>query len=380
MKILHICLASAFTEGMTYQENFLSTENSKAGHEVTIISDCYKYENGRKIPTDPEEKTLEDGTRLIRLKYDKVLNDFISNKVRKITNLYNEIMKIQPDVIMLHNLSGWETISVARYKKNNPRIRLYGDSHTDRNNSGSNWISLNVLHKFFYKSIIKRSLKFFDKVFYISFEGKDFLMDIYNIPEDILEFYPLGGTIISEEAKRNYRKEKREELGIHENDILLCHSGKMDIKKRTYEIIYNFSRVQNNNIKLILIGVFSDDVERKVSSLIDKDSRIIYLGWQGSDELIKYLAASDLYMQPGSQSATMQNALCTGTPVLFENVRSHEPYKAGNAFAINSCSEMESILKEISNNPKVLNYMSEKAYVLARKLLDYKKLAERITK
>lgn len=380
MKILHICLASAYTEGMTYQDNLLSTENNKAGHSVTIISDCHKYENGHMVSTTSEDKILSDGTRLIRLEYDQIINSFISRKVRKVSKLYDLIDQISPNVIMFHNLSGWELLSVARYKKYNPNIKLYLDSHTDKNNSGTNWLSLNILHKFFYRSIIRKTFHYFDKVFYISYEARDFLKEVYNIPEDILEFYPLGGTIINESDKNKYKKEKRDELGIPPEDILLSHSGKMDDKKRTFEIIDNFSKIPNQNIKLILIGVFSEDVERKVMPLIKEDKRIKFLGWKNSKELIKYIAASDLYLQPGSQSATMQNALCAGTPVLFKNVKSHEAYMAGNAFVIDSCDEMKLIFEENCRNPSLLEEMSKKAYELARRLLDYKVLADRITK
>ena len=104
----------------------------------------------------------------------------------------------------------------------------------------------------------------------------------------------------------------------------------------------------------------------------------MYLGWKNSEELIKYIAASDLYLQPGSQSATMQNALCAGTPVLIENVKSHEAYMSGNAFIINNYEDMEIVFAKICEDPSVLKKMSERVYDLAVNNLDYKKLAERI--
>ncbi|WP_053360969.1 glycosyltransferase family 4 protein [Bacillus sp. FJAT-27251] len=379
MKILHICLASAYTEGMAYQDNLLPAENAKAGHTVTIISDCYKYESGKLRETEAIDKLLPDGTRLIRLKFDRVVNSLISNKVRKVPNLYEIITQIQPDVIMLHNLSTLEILSVARYKKYNPKVKLYADSHTDRNNSGLNWISMKLLHKSFYRILIKKAIQYFDKVFYISFETKQFLEEIYKVPGNLLEFYPLGGTVLSEDQKFQYRKEKRDELGIAEKDILLCHSGKMDVRKKTYEIISNFSKISNQNIKLILIGAFSEEIKEKVLHLMKNDKRIKFLGWQNSEELLKYIAASDLYLQPGSQSATMQSALCVGTPVLFENVKSHEDFMRGNAFAINKCEEMEKIFNQIIENPNILQEMSKKAYAFSKESLDYKILANRIT-
>lgn len=380
MKILHIIFGGAFNEEMSYQGSILPKENRKSGHEVIIIASCYKWDQGKIVKVREEDRVTNDGIRVIRLEFDNIINESISRRIRKCKKLMKYINDIKPDVIFHHDIQGFTLFTVAKYKKENPNIKLYVDSHTDLNNSASNWISLNLQHKLFHKTIAKLTVKYFEKIFYVSYEARDFLIDIYNIPEKKLEFYPLGGLILSKKDKLSYRREKRYELGISENDILLCHSGKMDSLKRTYEILYYFNKVKNENLKLILIGVFSEDVKEKVMPLIQQDDRIIYLGWKSSDELIKYIAASDLYLQPGSQSATMQISLCSGTPVLFANVKSHEVYMKGNAFAINNFDEMESIFHKICEEPDILKEMSDKAYLLASDLLDYRKMADRITR
>ena len=50
--------------------------------------------------------------------------------------------------------------------------------------------------------------------------------------------------------------------------------------------------------------------------LIKSDDRVTYLGWKTGDELIEYLCASDLYLQPGSASITIKQALCCGNAVV----------------------------------------------------------------
>ncbi|HOA82105.1 MAG TPA: glycosyltransferase family 4 protein [Defluviitaleaceae bacterium] len=378
MKILHIALGGPFNEKMSYHENMLAKENKKAGHNVTIITSCYKWDQTKIVKVPEEDRINDDGIRLIRLELDKILNDYYSKKFRRCNKLMSYLNLIKPDVIFHHGIQGLSLFTVSVYKKRNPNVILYVDNHADKNNSASNWLSLNILHKLFYKTIIKLTIKYYNKVFYISFEAKEFLRDVYNIPEYKLEFYPLGGTIINPENKYSYKIQIRKELKISFDDILLCHSGKMDEKKQTYEILKNFQKVKNRKLKLIIIGAFTDEVKKKVIPLIKRDKRIMYLGWKNSEELIKYIAASDLYLQPGSQSATMQNALCAGTPVLIENVKSHEAYMSGNAFIINNYEDMEIVFAKICEDPSVLKKMSERVYDLAVNNLDYKKLAERI--
>lgn len=378
MNILHVGLVGPSNEEMSYQGAILPKENKAAGHDVTVIRSCYKWSQDRVVKV-PEEDTIIDGIRYIRLSYDKIISEMVTEKIRKSKKLKSYLKEIKPDVILNHDVETFELLTVARYKKNNPNIKLYVDNHSDSNNSATNWISMNFLHKMFYGMIIRQSITYIDKILCISYEAIDFLKKVHKIQDNILEFYPLGGTIISMEEKMKYRNEKRSELSFSEKDIIFCHSGKMDYKKRTFELILNFVKVKNPNFKLIIVGVFTEDVEKKVIPLINDDDRIINLGWKNANELIEYIAASDLYVQPGSQSATMQNSLCVGTPVLFDNVKSHEAFMHGNAFAINNYDDMEIIFNQISENPDILSKMSVKAYDLAKDLLDYRKLAERIT-
>ncbi len=378
MKIMHICLVGAgFNEGWSYQENMLTKYNSLAGHDVSIItSQWIRNPNGGIIKLDKTKYVDINSCKIYRL---PIKNRFKpSNRFRRYLGIEEVLNEENPDVIYVHNFQFLDITKIADYIQKNPNVRLYVDSHTDRNNSAQNWISLNILHKFFYKKIIKSIIKYVDKVFYISYEGKDFLKEVYGIPESLLEFYPLGGVVVNEKEKGKHRLGKRRNLGVSQEDIVFCHSGKMDNKKRTYEILENFSKVKDKRFRLIIIGSFTSEVEKRVMPLIQKDNRVIYLGWKSSEELIQYIAASDLYLQPGSQSATMQNALCAGTPVLFENVKSHQPYINGNAFVIDNYDEMKDIFIRISNNPEILKQMSKKAYIIAREILDYEKLADRI--
>jgi len=59
MRIVHVCLASHYTEGMNYQDNILPDVNSQDGHEVLIISDTQKYIDGKLVDTNEEEKNLK---------------------------------------------------------------------------------------------------------------------------------------------------------------------------------------------------------------------------------------------------------------------------------------------------------------------------------
>jgi hypothetical protein len=56
MKIVHICLACFYVEGMGYQENILPQYHAMMGHEVSVLTSNYafnsKYEQTQKNQTD----------------------------------------------------------------------------------------------------------------------------------------------------------------------------------------------------------------------------------------------------------------------------------------------------------------------------------------
>lgn len=378
MKIMHIGLSSAFTENMTYQDNLLSDQNRIDGHEVLYVSDCHKYKNGKLVETEYEEKILENGIRLIRLPYHKILNKFISGKIRKADKLEKIIKEYKPDVILYHGVCGYELKTVAKYKKENTEVKLYVDSHEDFHNSGTNFVSRQFLHKGFNRKVVQNALPYIDKILCVSYECYEFLNKMYKVPENMMELYPLGGTVFPEKIRQKKRMRRRAELGLKNNDILLVHSGKMDKYKRTADILKALKEVNSNNIQLAIIGALADDVNEEITQLIKKDSRVKFLGWKNSDELLEYLCASDLYIQPGGQSATMQNAACCGSALALYPYESHKVLMEETCFYINTIEDMVQLFKKITEQPNILDMKRLESYTLAQNKLDYKILAKRL--
>lgn len=377
MRIVHVCLASHYTEGMNYQDNILPDVNSQDGHEVLIISNAQKYIDGKLIDTEEEEKNLKYNLKLIRINFDKIFTKFISEKIRKVKKLYSILKNFKPDVILFHGMCAYELLTVSRYKKENPHIKLYADSHEDFINSARTFFSKNILHRLFYKRIVLKCLKYIDKVLYISEETRIFLHDFYEIPSDKLEFFPLGGFIIEEEEKKGIREKVRKELKISEEDLILIHSGKLDKLKKTKELLEVFFKLNSNNIYLIIIGNIPDD-NRNLYNLIKEDKRVKYLGWKSGDDLLEYICASDVYMQPGSQSSTSLTAVCCGLPILLYPSISYREMFDTNVFWAKDKREIKEILEKIVENPNILKDMSKRSYEIAKNTFDYKKLAMRL--
>lgn len=395
MKIVHCCLSNYYVDNYNYQENVLSRQNKWDGHQVLIIASTEIFVDGKVAYTTPKKYLNEDGIEVIRVPYKKILPHAIMKKVRAYDNVYNLINDYKPDVIFFHGMLAKELLTIVEYKKRHPLVKVYGDYHADYTNSARNLLSKYVLHKMYYKRIIQGSVPWIEKIFCITISTINFVSEMYQVPYEKLEFYPLGGEIFADSIYEQKRNHIRESLEVKENDILFVHSGKMDKYKRTVELLEAFTKVKNDHFKLVIIGVFLDNIQEKIQRILDEDKRVVYVGWKDSKELVDYLCAADMYLQPGSQSVTMQNAMCCSCALMIYPVISHEPYLHGNGFYVNRAEDLpeleiknklknvetsaiEDVFEKIANQPEILEGMKKQSLKIAKEKLDYKKLAARI--
>lgn len=375
MRIAHVGLASYYTDGMTYQDNHLAEQNVRDGHETLYISNAEKYVDGKLVETGYEDITLECGVHLIRLPYVHTINKFISGKFRKVQGLSEILDKFKPDVILSHDLGYYSVLEVIRYKKDHVDVKLYADTHTDEKNSGRNWLSLHILHRLFYRYLVQRALKYLEKYFYICPDSRRFSVENYGVPEGMMEFLPLGAKILPEEEYREKRKRKRDELALRDGELLLVHSGKLDKLKKTDILLKAFGKVTDLHAKLVIIGSMADDVQESINKLVNLDERVEYLGWKSGDELLEYLCACDLYCQPGSGSATLQNAVGCFCPAMCYPLEGYLMLDKGNFIWVKSEEDMVNVFQKIEAGNIKLSDMVVCAQRCALELLDYRKLA-----
>ena len=378
MKIAHVCLAGAYTEGMNYQDNALVRANRQDGHDVLIVSDCKSFDGGTIVDTQPEDVITSNGARLVRLKFKHFLSKYLTEKLKICPDLETILEDYRPDVILYHGVIGWSMLTVGKYKRNNPGTRLYLDSHEDYNNSGRSWASRLFQYKILTRQLVHRILNEVDKIFYISLETRVFLKEQLRLPDDCLEYYPLGGFLMEENEKQDYRDKVRRELNLDSDSIVFLHSGKLDAMKRTKWILEAFAKIKDPDCRLLIAGDIPDSTAAELSPRIQADDRVVFLGWQDAESLTALMCASDAYIQPGGQSASLQHAICCGMPIMVYPHPSHAPFLVGNGAYVSSADQIADEVRNWIANPDLLKAYSAASYDIARKLLDYRKLAARL--
>ena len=376
MIVVHIGLLSHYTDGMSYQDNSLAEMNAKEGHTVIFITDIHRYENGMLVETEEEDVVLNNGIRLIRLKYDNICNSFITNKIQKASKLKKLLEDIKPDSIMYHGVCGFELMDVAKYVKKNPGVLFYMDSHEDFNNTARNCIS-KVAYKYIHGLFVMKARKYVKKVLYITKETKEYLQEMYNFSEEELEFYPLGGIIQSKEKQLEDRKYLVKQLNLNEDVIICGHSGKLDKLKKTEDLLNAFNNINDERLVLIIWGMIPENQKKVLTPLIERDKRVFFLGWKNSEESTKLMNAVDLYCQPGSQSISSQAALCCGCAEMLFPHSSYTDFYKNIAYYVREKKDMEVIFRKILLNREGFNDKKEETIEFAKKNLAYSKLSER---
>lgn len=375
MRIAHLCLSNYYSEGHLYQENELVRQHRDDGHHVLVIASTEIIAaSGQPTYTAPGISE-DDGIRLVRLAY-RGLPHIIARKLRIHRGVYDSLSEFRPDVIMFHGCAGWEVRTAARYVRDFPEAKLYLDSHTDWQHSATTVLSREILHKIYYRRVLRSALPQVEKILCVSTEVMDFARQIYAVPDSLLEFYPLGGRPIPDDEYHERRNRVRAGLGLEEGHVLMVQAGKQTLRKRLVASLKALRRVDNPDLRLVVAGVLHEDIRGEVEELIAADSRATSVGWKSSEELTDLLCAADIYLQPGTQSVTMQHSLCCRCAVILNDVPAHKVYPDDNGWRIDSDESLVAAFSAIRDADLVA--MSARSYAFACRHLDYKVLSRRI--
>lgn len=386
MKILHLLFDDyPYINDWGYQENKL-IKYQMIDNEVVVVAGNYvpKVLEGFVKKSDLKEYenfyNQKNKLKIYRLK-PLFGQTTIGKKLKFYCNLNKILLQESPDFIFVHDLHALSLYSLANFVRKRD-IRCVADVHVNSVNSGTSLIS-KMLHKYFYRFIIKSNLDVFRKIYYLNENSKDFIYRYYKIDSrtNNLEFLPLGGELLDIKTKAEIQRQFKAKNNISADSILLFHSGKMNELKRTIEIINSFNVVNDRNLELFLIGTPSESIKEDFFKKISENSNIHYLGWKSNKELIKYLSICDIYLQPGSPSVTAHEAMCNGCAVVLSEENGFYTQFIDNTEAIfvsNENNSMINFFNKLKDGELDIENYKKKGFILAEKLFDYKKQSESI--
>tara|TARA_B110000971_G_scaffold210279_1_gene237309 strand:- start:710 stop:1873 length:1164 start_codon:yes stop_codon:yes gene_type:complete len=381
MKILHTCLACFYIDNYGYQENVLPKMHKKQGHEVEILASTETYLNGNIMSyLEPSKYFNEDSIKVTRIGYVKIINHFISRKLRLYNGIGKKLNEFKPDIIFLHDIQFLGIFKIIKYLKKNPNVIVYADGHADVTNSGTNLLSKYILHGIIYKICANKIDKYVER-FYGTLPCRvDFFKHFYGVSNDKVELLVMG---VDDDLIQFDKEKNKEELFFKNNicndDFVIVSGGKINEKKNVHHLINAVVELNNAKLKLILFGVLDKEVERLVKNNLNHKS-IIFLGWLNNVDIHKYLAVADLCVFPGKHSVLWEQSAGIGIPGMYKKIKGHDHIDlGGNCILLDHGDKMEIIkyLTKILNDKKFYTEMLNNAHSKGKTAFSYYDIAKR---
>lgn len=378
MKVLHIILLGAYTDGFSYQENLLPKYHQKAGHEVEIIaSSVVVNDSGQHVDYDgPGRYTDQNGIAVTRLPFRAPKK--LSAMFRRYKGLYAALESASPDVLFIHGCQFLEIKTVARYLKRHPHVIAYVDNHADFNNSAQNVLSKKVLHGVIWKRCA-HIIEPFTKRFYGVLPARvDFLREAYGLPEDKCALLVMG--VDDEEAQKALvpavRRRRREEYGVTDSDFVVVTGGKIDSNKpQVITLMKAINQLTDRRLRLVVFGSVSGELKADFDRQLSE--RVSYIGWRKSNEIYTDFAAADLVAFPGLHSVLWEEAAGMGKPCAFKRIKGFEHVDLGGNclfFENDSAEEYQRVICQAQRQIDALKAAAEEKGMNA---FSYRKIAER---
>lgn len=361
MRIVHLCINGIVTDGYSYQDNLITRYQKRLGHEVTIITSRWIWnEKGELELSNKSDYFNEDSIRVFRLSM-KGKEDY-KRKFKRYADLYDVIEKCNPEILFIHGASCIDNMTIVKFVKRHPQTIVYVDNHTDLFNSGTNWISKNILHKVIWRHFAKKLIPYTKKFYGVSPSRVAFLTEMYGIPKEKCELLFLGADdeIVEEVSIKKNRNTIRIKQEILDSDFLIVTGGKINrFRPETLELMEAVISCNNPNIKLLIFGVVANDLKTKFEKLV-RNNCIKYVGWVDSKSTYEYMAAADLVVFPGLHSVMWEQAVALGKPCIFKDIEGfHHVDIGGNVIFIKNISVncLKESIEMLFSEPEVFNNM-----------------------
>lgn len=367
MRIVHI--HQYYNDGLGYQENILPRYQAKLGHEVTLITSNLSngFNNDERIKEIGEYDDNNFKVRRIEIK-GEFKGRFVVFK-----SLYEHLEEIKPDYIFHHSVTSPSLGIVCKYKKYNPNVFLAMDNHADLNISARNKYWKFIYYNTIWKNYIKKYDKYIDIYFGVTPSRCLFLNEELGVSNSKIRLLPIGAD--TDKANVNITKDELfNKYNINKDNFIIVHGGKITPEKQVDRILEAFSYIDDTNITFILFGKIDDERVRK---LVEKDSRIITLGWLSREETLSILKYSDIGIWNTQHTTLLEDAIAVKLPLIlrYYGSTSHLIDNSGLFLYDGSKRELYDKLNFISCNKELVNKFKDASEKLS-KILSYNNIAK----
>lgn len=380
MKIVHVSLLSYYTDNLSYQDNLLPKYHVKLGHDVTLITSRFCYnEKGKKQLANKTNYVNSDNVKIIRLNSTSDKNNDLSKLVR-FYGLYESISLEKPDILFVHGCNYLDIKVIVKYLKKHRNVKVYLDNHCDYTNSGRNFISKNILHKIIWKHMAQLIEPYTTKFYGVLPARVEWLKDVYKLPSKKCELLIMGADdeLIDEVKSNGSYNEIKKQYNISKDDFVIVTGGKIDLNK--IEVLSLMECIKDfDNVKLLVFGSVIPELQDRFNRLVD-NNKVIYVGWVDNKKSLELFNVSDLIVFPGKHSVYWEQAVAMKKPVICRYLQGTQHVDIGGNVRYlydSSKEEIEKIIKDIIYNKDIHKNMLMRAEDVAASKFLYSEIAKK---
>lgn len=377
MNILNICVNAPFNIGFSYQENLLPKYHKFNDNNVTVFAPEYEYDNDGKLIKSICSICVDDnGITVRRIAISG--NHNISAKFKRFVNFYEEIEKVNPDIIFCHLFQFLDFDKVIKYVKLHPGIKLYVDSHADFNNSASNFLSKRILHGVIWKHLAQKALPYTEMFYGVTPARVDFLLNVYNLPPSKVELLPLGADddLVLKMSDPKIRKDLRTKLKISDDQILIISGGKIDHNKpQTLKLMRAINIICDKAVCLMVFGSVEENLRKEFDAELSE--HVNYIGWKSVEQIYELFAAADLVVFPGLHSVLWEQAVGMGKPCVFKRIPGFNHIDLGGNCMFFEEDTVDEYIRVVNKAINHIPDMQETAEERGIPAFSYKRIAEK---
>ncbi len=234
------------------------------------------------------------------------------------------------------------------------------------------------------KAVLQEICKMANKIVVMSHKAIEFLISIYNVPEEKIVFIEHGVPDIffsQEKSKKEFKLDQRKVLltfGFigRSKGIETVIKALPEVIKKHPDLIYIVLGKTHPNVLRHAGEEYRIFLMRLVKNLHLEEHVIFLNKFIDEQDLFKYLCASDIYITPYLNEAqitsgTLSYAIGVGSAVISTPYWHASELLAegrGRLFDFNDSNGLNSTLTELLDKPNVLNELKRKAYDYGRKI------------
>ena len=159
------------------------------------------------------------------------------------------------------------------------------------------------------------------------------------------------------------RKEKRQQLGVKENDFIILSIGELNKNKNHEVVIRALSTIKNSRVKYLICGdgIYRQKLERIVEELGMQQS-VKLLGYRS--DIIEIEKVADVFAFPSYReglSVALMEAMASGLPIIASKIRGNidliDPEKNGYLLSPQDVKQWKKCISYILKNTDCLEEM-----------------------